>query len=200
MPFWSTVFGATLSAARLTRRTEAITTLPSHLIQKPSVFRRNPRRGRATRFGPEKEHINEPASGQYVHVKEQRITEWPVEFLTRPRRTRNTIPDFLSPNAPAIVSTFCVAWRKSEADANAGPWPTVVDVSKKISSRMSFSMSLDFNDFSRSCTMYQFAAPSLGKLAELHPSLIADFKKLDAVKTAATSLDCLLIPNCKPTA
>src|ERR1700722_11948847 len=25
----------------------------------------------------QKEHINEPASGQYVHVKEPRITEWP---------------------------------------------------------------------------------------------------------------------------
>jgi hypothetical protein len=49
----------------------------------------------------QKEHIAEPASGQYVHVKEQRITEWPVEFLARPRRTRNTIPDFLSPNAPS---------------------------------------------------------------------------------------------------
>jgi putative acetyltransferase len=49
----------------------------------------------------QKQHINEPTSGHYVHVKEQRITEWPVEFLTRPRRTRNTIPDFLSPNAPS---------------------------------------------------------------------------------------------------
>jgi hypothetical protein len=49
----------------------------------------------------QKEHINEPASGQYIHVKEQRITEWPVEFLMRPRRTRKTIPDFLSPNAPS---------------------------------------------------------------------------------------------------
>ena len=49
----------------------------------------------------QKEHIIEPASGQYVHVKEQRITECPVEFLTRPRRTKNTIPDFLSPNAPS---------------------------------------------------------------------------------------------------
>jgi hypothetical protein len=48
----------------------------------------------------QKEHINEPVPGQYVHVKEPRITEWPVEFLARPRRTRNTIPDFLSPNAP----------------------------------------------------------------------------------------------------
>jgi hypothetical protein len=48
----------------------------------------------------QKEHINEPASGQYVHVKQQRITEWPVAFLTRPRCTRNTIPDFLSPSAP----------------------------------------------------------------------------------------------------
>lgn len=35
------------------------------------------------------------------HVKKQRITEWPVEFLSRPKRTVNTIPDFLSPEAPA---------------------------------------------------------------------------------------------------
>jgi hypothetical protein len=39
--------------------------------------------------------------GEYHHVKEVRIAEWPVEFLRRPRRTPNTIPDFLSPNAPA---------------------------------------------------------------------------------------------------
>jgi hypothetical protein len=49
----------------------------------------------------QKQHINEPAPGQYAHVKKRRITEWPVEFLSRPRRTKNTIPDFLSPNAPA---------------------------------------------------------------------------------------------------
>jgi putative acetyltransferase len=48
----------------------------------------------------QKEHINEPETGQYIHVKQRRITEWPVEFLSRPRRTKNTIPDFLSPNAP----------------------------------------------------------------------------------------------------
>ena len=48
----------------------------------------------------QKEHINEPESGKYIHVKEERLTEWPVEFLSRPRRTENTIPDFLSPNAP----------------------------------------------------------------------------------------------------
>lgn len=49
----------------------------------------------------QKEHINEPEPGQYVHVKTERITEWPVAFLSRPKRTENTIPDFLSPNAPA---------------------------------------------------------------------------------------------------
>ncbi len=48
----------------------------------------------------QKEHINEPESGKYIHIKEERLTEWPVEFLSRPRRTENTIPDFLSPNAP----------------------------------------------------------------------------------------------------
>lgn len=48
----------------------------------------------------QKEHINEPEPGQYIHVKKERITEWPVEFLRRPRRTDNTIPDFLAPDAP----------------------------------------------------------------------------------------------------
>ena len=47
------------------------------------------------------EYIDEPEPGEYRHVKELRIAEWPVEFLRRPRRTPNTIPDFLSPNAPA---------------------------------------------------------------------------------------------------
>ena len=46
------------------------------------------------------EYIDEPSPGEYRHIKEQRIAEWPVEFLRRPRRTPNTIPDFLSPNAP----------------------------------------------------------------------------------------------------
>jgi putative acetyltransferase len=48
----------------------------------------------------QKEYIAEPAPGQYAHVKRRRITEWPVVFLARPRRTKNTIPDFLSPSAP----------------------------------------------------------------------------------------------------
>jgi hypothetical protein len=47
------------------------------------------------------EYIDEPNPGDYRHVAEERITEWPAEFLRRPRRTTNTIPDFLSPNAPA---------------------------------------------------------------------------------------------------
>jgi hypothetical protein len=46
------------------------------------------------------EYIAEAKPGEYRHVKETRITEWPVEFLRRPRRTPDTIPDFLSPNAP----------------------------------------------------------------------------------------------------
>lgn len=49
----------------------------------------------------QKEYIDEPIPGQYVHVKEERVTEWPAEFLSRPRRTERTIPDFLSPNAPS---------------------------------------------------------------------------------------------------
>jgi len=48
----------------------------------------------------QEEHIDEPEPGNYVHIKEQRLTEWPIEFLQRPKRTSSTIPDFLSPNAP----------------------------------------------------------------------------------------------------
>ncbi len=48
----------------------------------------------------QREHINEPEDGVYEHVTTERITEWPVVFLSRPKRTANTIPDFLAPNAP----------------------------------------------------------------------------------------------------
>ncbi|RNC79704.1 MAG: GCN5 family acetyltransferase [Balneola sp.] len=48
----------------------------------------------------QREYIDEPESGEYIHIKKERITEWPVEFLSRPRRTDSTIPDFLSPTAP----------------------------------------------------------------------------------------------------
>lgn len=48
----------------------------------------------------QEEYIAEPSPGEYVHVRERRITEWPVTFLSRPRRTPRTIPDFLAPDAP----------------------------------------------------------------------------------------------------
>jgi hypothetical protein len=48
----------------------------------------------------QREYIDEPETGVYKHIKEERLTEWPVEFLSRPKRTKNTIPDFMSPNAP----------------------------------------------------------------------------------------------------
>jgi hypothetical protein len=49
----------------------------------------------------QREHINEPMPGQYEHITEERVTEWPVDFLSRPRRTPRTIPEFLAPDAPA---------------------------------------------------------------------------------------------------
>ena len=48
----------------------------------------------------QREYIDEPSDGHYVHVKESRVTEWPVEFLRRPRRTAETIPRFFAPDAP----------------------------------------------------------------------------------------------------
>ena len=48
----------------------------------------------------QREHINEKEPGVYEHVTQERLTEWPAEFLARPKRTDRTIPDFLSPSAP----------------------------------------------------------------------------------------------------
>lgn len=48
----------------------------------------------------QEEYIDEPEPGKYVQVREQRIAEWPVSFLSRPRRTPTTIPNFLAPDAP----------------------------------------------------------------------------------------------------
>lgn len=48
----------------------------------------------------QREYIDEPEPEQYVHVREERVTEWPVEFLSRPRRDATTIPDFFAPDAP----------------------------------------------------------------------------------------------------
>lgn len=47
------------------------------------------------------EYIDEPEDGEYVHVREARITEWPVELLHRPRRDAETIPRFFAADAPA---------------------------------------------------------------------------------------------------
>jgi putative acetyltransferase len=47
------------------------------------------------------EYIDEPTPGAYRHVKERRVAEWQVEFLSRPRRTPRTIPDFMAPDAPS---------------------------------------------------------------------------------------------------
>ena len=48
----------------------------------------------------QEEYISEPEPGHFIHVQERRITEWQVVWLKRPRRTPQTIPTFLSPDAP----------------------------------------------------------------------------------------------------
>src|SRR4051794_21045271 len=45
----------------------------------------------------QEQYIEEPQPEHYVHVHERQLTEWPVEFLRRPRRTSHTIPDFCGP-------------------------------------------------------------------------------------------------------
>lgn len=45
--------------------------------------------------------VKDPEPEKHVHVKEQRISEWPVEFPSRPKRSERTIPGFMSPDAPS---------------------------------------------------------------------------------------------------
>ena len=49
----------------------------------------------------QKEYIDEPEPEMYIHKKEERITEWPVAFLSRPKRNATTLPDFFATTAPA---------------------------------------------------------------------------------------------------
>jgi putative acetyltransferase len=63
-------------------------------------FRTNPGTEEPLALVLQREYIDEPEPQKYIHVKEERLTEWPVEFLQRPKRTERTIPDFLSPDAP----------------------------------------------------------------------------------------------------
>ena len=48
----------------------------------------------------QREYIDEPEDGVFIHICEERVTEWPVAFLRRSRRTDKTIPNFLAPDAP----------------------------------------------------------------------------------------------------
>lgn len=48
----------------------------------------------------QEEYIDESSPGKYRHMKKRRVAEWQVEFLSRPRRTPRTIPDFMAPDAP----------------------------------------------------------------------------------------------------
>jgi putative acetyltransferase len=49
----------------------------------------------------QREYIEEYMPGKYRHMVQERVTEWPVDFLARPRRDDRTIPEFLAPDAPA---------------------------------------------------------------------------------------------------
>lgn len=48
----------------------------------------------------QREYIDEPTPGEYRHIRRERVTEWPVEFLAGSRRDDRTIPDLLSSKAP----------------------------------------------------------------------------------------------------
>lgn len=49
----------------------------------------------------QREYIDEPEPGDYRHIKTERVTEWPVEFLERPRTDEATLTKFFAADAPA---------------------------------------------------------------------------------------------------
>ena len=57
------------------------------------------------------EYIAEPNPGDYRHMKDVRVTEWPVEFLLRPRRTATTIQTSYRQTRPPIGWISFAGWR-----------------------------------------------------------------------------------------
>lgn len=49
----------------------------------------------------QRQSIDEPTPGVYVHVKKVRITEWRVEWLSQSRRTPGMLRAVFAPDAPA---------------------------------------------------------------------------------------------------
>jgi hypothetical protein len=43
----------------------------------------------------QKEWVNEPEPGKYIHKKSKRITEWQVQWLNRGKRDKYSIPEML---------------------------------------------------------------------------------------------------------
>lgn len=80
----------------------------------------------------QREHINEPEPGQYVHVKEERITEWQVEWLLGTRRNANTIPDFFSPDAPANRLAILLGEASNGGEPKGGPWSWMQSFMKRL--------------------------------------------------------------------
>ena len=43
----------------------------------------------------QREHVDEPEPGTFVHVRDERITEWRVEWLATSKREATSIPEML---------------------------------------------------------------------------------------------------------
>ena len=94
--------GATRKKALRMKRKEVFTSIPFAPYAEALTFSQQTKGAEEPlALVLQREYISEPEPGHYIHVKEERITEWPVTFLSRPRRTESMIPDFLSPDAPS---------------------------------------------------------------------------------------------------
>jgi hypothetical protein len=48
----------------------------------------------------QRQSINEPTPGTFIHDRKPRLTEWNVEWLSRPRRKPDTLRRFFAKDAP----------------------------------------------------------------------------------------------------
>jgi hypothetical protein len=106
--FWNIAFGATQNVVRPTLEDGNDYYYPFATYAEALAFSERTEGAEAPlALIRQREYVAEPNPGEYLHVKQERITEWPVQFLSRPRRTQNTIPDFLHQMLPPNGSIYC---------------------------------------------------------------------------------------------
>lgn len=112
--FWNTESGATLErgAPNIEGGNDYFYAFATH-AEAVAFFERTEGAEEPLALIRQVEYIDEPKPGEYRHVKELRVAEWPVTFLQRPRRTPN--PEHDSGWPPGMMAASAAAARMAGA-------------------------------------------------------------------------------------